>query len=74
MSAYENCDKTSLKKAYEIEEEIDRFTARMAENHIVRLNENACTPEVGAQYLSLSANVERIADHYINVAKTILIS
>lgn len=71
INAYTNGDKQSLKNAYEIEEKVDGFTALMAENHIKRLNENLCTPEVGAQYLALSANVERIADHYINVAKTI---
>lgn len=71
INAYTNGDKQSLKNAYEIEEKVDGFTALMVENHIKRLNENLCTPEVGAQYLALSANVERIADHYINVAKTI---
>ena len=42
----------------------------MEENHISRLEKGICTPVVGAQYLSLSSNSERIADHLINVAKT----
>ncbi len=71
MKAYENGDLQALKNAYEAEEKIDGFTSRMAENNICRLGEGACTPEVGSQYLSLSLNIERIADHYINVAKTI---
>jgi phosphate uptake regulator len=29
------------------------------------------TPSVGAHYLSLSSNAERIADHLINIAKSI---
>ncbi|MCH5159409.1 MAG: hypothetical protein J1F66_00995 [Clostridiales bacterium] len=43
----------------------------MAKNHIQRLRDGVCTPEVGAQYLSLSTGVERIADHLINVVQTI---
>ncbi|MBR3303406.1 MAG: hypothetical protein IKI67_04395 [Bacteroidales bacterium] len=36
-----------------------------------RMANGICTPSVGAQYLSLSSDVERIADHLINVAKSI---
>ena len=43
----------------------------MTERHIERLEKGECSPEVGAQFLSLSSTVERIADHYVNVAKTI---
>ena len=43
----------------------------MEDNHIKRLSKGVCAPEVGAQYLSLSSNAERIADHLINVAKSI---
>lgn len=71
ISAYTDCSRDSLKAAYEVEESVDRLTDQMAENHILRLSGGLCTPEVGTQYLSLSANVERIADHYINVANTI---
>ncbi len=71
ISAYRNRDKNALRAAYQVENSVDGFTAQMAERHIERLSKGVCTPEVGAQYLSLSANVERIADHYINVANAI---
>ncbi len=71
VNAYKFNDRTALAEAYNVEDEIDRVTERMTENHIARLNDGTCTPDVGAQYLSLTANVERIADHMINVAKTI---
>jgi phosphate:Na+ symporter len=60
-----------LAEANEIEETIDDMTNEMADNHIDRLNRGVCTPDVGAQYLSLTANAERVADHFINMAKTI---
>lgn len=71
MDAYKNNSLLSLSDALETEERVDALTARMAENHIKRMSDGACTPEVGAQYLSLSTNAERVADHFINVAKTI---
>lgn len=60
-----------LAEADEIEESIDDLTNEMADNHIERLGRGVCTADVGAQYLSLCANSERIADHFINMAKTI---
>ena len=72
MDAYKNEDKKAYEEADKIEDLIDDYTDMMEENHIKRLAENICTPSVGAQYLSLSSNVERIADHLINVGKTIV--
>lgn len=71
MKAYSDNDFSALDGANEIEERIDIATTEMSNNHIQRLSDGVCTAEVGAQYISLSANIERIADHLINVAKTI---
>ncbi len=71
MYAYQNENIVALDEANEIEDQIDDFTKTMEDNHIKRLTQGICTPSTGAQYLSLSSNVERIADHLINVAKTI---
>lgn len=71
IAAYRDGDAFSLGKAYKIEEDIDEFTKQMEENHIRRLAEGLCTSTVGAQYLQLSTNVERVADHLLNVGKTI---
>lgn len=43
----------------------------MEEGHITRMEKGICTASVGAQYLELSSNAERMADHMINIAKTI---
>jgi len=71
MTSYKDNDKDAFKNACEVEEKIDVFTEQMAQNHIRRLESGKCTAEVEAQYISLSANAERIADHFMNVAKTI---
>lgn len=71
MLAYKNEDFDALDKAYLLEDQIDDLSKAMEDNHILRLTEGICTPTVGAQYLSLATNAERIADHFINVGKTI---
>ena len=71
MEAYRNENSKALAQAYTIEEEIDDYTRRMEEGHIARMEAGICTPTVGAQYLELSSNAERIADHMINMAKSI---
>ena len=70
MQAYRDGRKEALRQAEEIEDQIDLFTERMAENHLRRLTDGSCTPNAGAQYLELSSDAERVADHLINVAMT----
>ena len=68
IETYINLDRTALEAVYAIEDRIDDVTDEMAANHIARLDAGVCTPEVGAQYLSLASNAERVADHLVNVA------
>ena len=71
LEAYTNEDLSALEQANAIEEQVDDYTRRMEEGHVERMEKGICTPSVGAQYLELSSNAERIADHMINLAKTI---
>jgi len=71
MKAYVDEDYEALDAANVIEEEIDDITKLMEDSHIQRMEQGICTADVGAQYLSLSSNAERVADHLINVAKSI---
>ena len=71
MQAYHDKDIEALKRANVIEESIDDLTEVMERNHIRRLTEGTCSPAVGAEYLSLAQNSERVADHLINVGNTI---
>ena len=70
-AAYMNADEAALGRAFDIEESVDEITDAMADHHIVRLSEGTCKASVGAEFLSLTSDVERIADHFINVGRTI---
>ena len=69
--AYHDLDSKALDRAYLIEDKIDDLTKQMERNHIQRLIDGDCTPQVGSEYLSLAQNAERIADHLINIGNTI---
>ena len=71
LAAYQNEDFSSLDAANVIEEEIDDYTKSMEENHIARMEQGRCNSSSGSQYMKLASDTERIADHLINVAKTI---
>ncbi|MCF0166399.1 MAG: Na/Pi cotransporter family protein [Bacteroidales bacterium] len=71
MKAYADTSVPEYEEAYIVEEQIDDFRRVMEHNHIERMAKGICTPNIGAQYLSLATSAERIADHLINVAKTV---
>ena len=72
MQIYSTQDTTAFREAYVLEETIDRLTEHMSNMHIERLAKGTCTADVGALYLALTSNVERIADHFTNVADGLL--
>jgi phosphate:Na+ symporter len=71
MKAYTDEDFSAYEEAEKVEDKIDDYTKHMETSHIARMSLGLCSPDVGAEYLSLSSNAERVADHLINVGKTI---
>ena len=69
--AYTETNEMALEAAYDIEERIDILTDEMAENHVHRLNEGVCTLDVGSEFLAMTSDSERVADHLINMGKVI---
>jgi len=69
--AYTETNEIALEAAYDIEEHIDTVTDEMSENHVKRLNEGTCTLDVGSEFLAMTSDSERVADHLINMGKVI---
>ena len=70
-TAFHDIDLNALDRANLIEDKIDAYTNQMENNHIGRLVAGKCTPQVGAEFISLAQNSERAADHLINFGKSI---
>lgn len=71
MIAYVDVDVKAYSLASEIEDGIDDLSKAMADSHISRMNAGVCSAEVGAQYLSFTTGAERVADHFVNIAKSV---
>jgi len=54
------------------EDLVDTYYNKLSENHIVRLNQGVCNAEAGSVFISMIGNLERIGDHSMNVAKSML--
>ncbi|MBQ9621076.1 MAG: Na/Pi cotransporter family protein, partial [Atopobiaceae bacterium] len=59
----------SYDSAKAAEAAIDLITDQMAQNHVGRVANGICTPEVGAHYIGLISDAERIGDHFYNLTK-----
>lgn len=72
VRAYVKRDLEAFEEAKDFEQQMDDMTEAYKQAHVDRLNEDLCDPEIGANYLTFLSNVERVADHYFNVAESIL--
>lgn len=72
MNAFLKSNKLILAKIEKEEATVDEAKRMMEKMHIERLSQGNCTPEAGAIYLSLSSQLERVADHFTNIAYSFL--
>ena len=71
MYTFETRNLDKMEEINEVEDRIDDAKTAMSEAHIERLNKGVCTPVTGALYLSTASNLERIADHMVNIAVSV---
>ncbi len=71
MKAYMEVSMDALNDANKMEDLVDTLTDKMADKNVERLSRDEYTPVVGAEYLEFASDSERIADHLINVGKSI---
>lgn len=62
----------SYDEIYDLEESIDDDTDELERGHIERLNAGKCTPDAGMLYVEILTDLERAADHALNIAQAAL--
>ncbi|WBW98029.1 Na/Pi cotransporter family protein [Oceanirhabdus sp. W0125-5] len=72
IEALDEENKEKAFKVIEIEDKIDKIEKELRANHIRRLNNGVCNATVGAIFLDIISNLERIGDHATNVAQAIV--
>ena len=72
VNAYAKNDVSLAKKVEPLEEVIDELTSKIKHKHIQRMRNGLCKPELGVHISNLLVFIERISDHYSNVAVIII--
>lgn len=72
MSALKQNNKDTARQVIERETMIDVMEQQFRKQHILRLTEGVCTPKAGVIFIDIINNLERIADHAVNIADAVL--
>ncbi len=72
LTALRNHDEALARTVVEQDDIVDEMENTLRKGHIARLNAGYCSAAAGAVYLDILSNLERIGDHAVNLAQTIL--
>lgn len=72
VEALNTNDMELARSVAEKEDLIDKMERKYRKNHIVRLNEGACSAQSGMVFVDIVSNLERIGDHAVNIAEAVL--
>jgi len=71
LDIYQNQISNRAKEVNDAEQEVDDLTAKYEKNHIERLKNEQCVPEVGVIFTAITNDLERCADHALNIALSV---
>ncbi|WP_374703411.1 Na/Pi cotransporter family protein [Bacillus sp. Marseille-P3661] len=72
LNSLMNNDKELAKKVLIKEKSIDEMERTLRKTHIGRMNEGVCTGDAGVIFVDIASNLERIGDHAVNIAESVL--
>ncbi|WP_431030421.1 Na/Pi cotransporter family protein [Lysinibacillus sp. LZ02] len=73
--AIRSLDQRDVKFAEEVmanEDKIDEMERKLRKRHILRLNEGVCSGSAGIVFADIISNLERVGDHAVNIAQTVI--
>ncbi|MCI6692172.1 MAG: Na/Pi cotransporter family protein [Clostridium sp.] len=72
IDSYAHNDVNKAKSVSEIESEVDRLQKKYRDLHVKRLYDGICNAYAGTIFLDLVSNLERISDHSMNIAESVI--
>ncbi|MTD29968.1 Na/Pi cotransporter family protein [Planomicrobium sp. YIM 101495] len=72
MSALDTTSHELAREVVEQEDLIDKMERTFRKKHILRVNEGRCSAQAGIVFVDIVSNLERIGDHSVNIAESIL--
>lgn len=71
IEAIRSNDPEIAKKALVYENKLNRMQKKLRENHVKRMANNSCKPEIGMIFIDLVDNIEKIGDHLTNISQSV---
>ncbi|WP_054742619.1 Na/Pi cotransporter family protein [Cellulosilyticum ruminicola] len=72
LKGYAEQNEQVAREAIPCENYVDKLEERYRTKHMKRLAEELCDPRAGIVFLDMLSNVERISDHALNIAQSVL--
>jgi len=72
INAYKNKDFALLRKVQTEEDMMDLLKETLENNHVERMKQQTCDPRGGTLFIDIIVDFERVADHAMNIAETLL--
>lgn len=72
INALEQNDREKALAVRQKEDQIDKMERNFRKKHIIRVNEGLCSGSAGIVFVDILSNLERIADHAVNIAEEVL--
>lgn len=72
ISSLDQSDKELALSVMKKEELIDKMERKLRKQHILRLNSSECSAQSGIVFVDIVSNLERIGDHAVNIAESVL--
>ena len=69
--ALDSVDQDKAKYVIDLEDQVNKLTMQLRENHISRLSKNKCKVLSGIVFLDIVSNFEKIGDHLTNIAQAV---
>ena len=69
---FDNQTRVNLKKLHDLEDETDELKNRLSNAHYERIQNNMCKMENSPFYTTLVSELERVADHLVNIGYSIV--
>lgn len=72
LDSYASNDDNKAKEVYTIETEVDKIQKKYRDLHVKRLYDGICNAYAGTIFLDLISNLERVSDHSLNIAESVI--
>ncbi len=72
IKALELMDREDAIAVVQKEDQIDKMERKYRKKHIIRMNEGLCSGAAGIVFVDIISNLERIADHAVNISDEVL--